>query len=413
MVISRASYLKVLLYLLFLTQGIPLFCAQSDPEIIQSAYEIIEGKGYQANQYIVETEDGYYITLHRIRAKLNATQNNMKFKRVALLQHGLMDSAHAWINNLANESLGFILADAGFDVWLGNSRGSTYSQRHARLDPSKSAFWEFSWDEMSKYDLPAVIGFILNETEVNKIYYVGHSQGAQIALARFNVDQALRERVVAFVALAPVAYLGDVHSPIRYMSSFCKSLRNAEILFGGRGRFRPYNWLVRFLDLLLCRRSVGSFPSSVCKNVMFLISGFDPRNTNVTRIPVYIAHSPAGTSVQNIVHYCQGMWRDQFVAFDFGSASANLAKYNRTTPPPYGLTASAINLPTRVYWGGKDWLATPYDVQRILREMTADPRVDDVSDVYLEDYNHLDFVLGVDAPRRVYTDIINFFERFQ
>ncbi|KAM7542463.1 hypothetical protein Aperf_G00000016926 [Anoplocephala perfoliata] len=117
----------------------------------------------------------------------------------------------------------------------------------------------------------------------------------------------------------------------------------------------------------------------------------------ITRLPVYIAHTPAGTSVQNMVHYCQGMWHDRFEALDFGSASANLAKYNRTTPPPYGLTASALNLPTRVYWGGMDRLATSHDVERILRELTLDPRVDDVSDVYLEDYNHLDFVWGLDA----------------
>lgn len=97
-------------------------------------------------------------------------------RNVVFLQHGFLDSAHTWINNLANESLGFILADAGFDVWLGNSRGSTYSQRHARLNSSDNKFWAFSWDEMAMYDLPASIDFIINETKVDKVFYVGHSQ---------------------------------------------------------------------------------------------------------------------------------------------------------------------------------------------------------------------------------------------
>ncbi|KAM7543254.1 hypothetical protein Aperf_G00000001045 [Anoplocephala perfoliata] len=129
-----------------------------------------------------------------------------------------------------------------------------------------------------------------------------------------------------------------------------------------------------------------------------------------TRLPEYLTHIPDDTSIQNVVHYCQAILDDQFKAFDFGSASANLEKYNSTSPPTYGLVASANNLPTRIYWGGMDLLATPGNVGRILREITADPSVDDVTDVYLEDYNHLGFIWGVNAPSLVYADIINFFE---
>ena len=57
------------------------------------------------------------------------------------------------------------LAEEGYDVWLGNSRGTEFSQTHSYLNPEKDGkFWEFTWADMGKYDVPAMISKIKTQT---------------------------------------------------------------------------------------------------------------------------------------------------------------------------------------------------------------------------------------------------------
>lgn len=82
-----------------------------------------------------------------------------------------------------------MLANRGFDVWLGNSRGNKHSRHHTTLNPDKGAdFWQFTFQDMADYDLPAVLAYVNNITS-QKIHYLGHSQGTMImniALSKRN-----------------------------------------------------------------------------------------------------------------------------------------------------------------------------------------------------------------------------------
>lgn len=60
--------------------------------------------------------------------------------------------------NSANESLAFVLHDAGYDVWLANVRGTTWGLHHGTLTTRDAVFWEFTWDDMALKDLPAMCG---------------------------------------------------------------------------------------------------------------------------------------------------------------------------------------------------------------------------------------------------------------
>jgi lysosomal acid lipase/cholesteryl ester hydrolase len=54
----------------------------------------------------------------------------------------------------------FVAARAGYDVWLGNSRGNKYSKEHTTLDTKSKSYWQFDWETMGDYDLPALLEYI-------------------------------------------------------------------------------------------------------------------------------------------------------------------------------------------------------------------------------------------------------------
>lgn len=60
-------------------------------------------------------------------------------KPAVLLQHALLDCSASWVNNGEKASLAFVLADAGFDVWMPNVRGNTFSRYFFTLCTSAQA----------------------------------------------------------------------------------------------------------------------------------------------------------------------------------------------------------------------------------------------------------------------------------
>lgn len=97
------------------------------------------------------TDDGYILNVFRI------TDDSISEKKgTVFLQHGVTDSADCWIMHTPDVAPAFQLVKEGYDVWLGNQRGTKYSMGHTHLNPKKShAYWEFSWTEMGEYDAPA------------------------------------------------------------------------------------------------------------------------------------------------------------------------------------------------------------------------------------------------------------------
>ncbi|XP_032101542.1 lipase member K [Sapajus apella] len=320
-------------------------------------------------------------------------------KPAVYLQHGLIASASNWICNLPNNSLAFLLADSGYDVWLGNSRGNTWSRKHLKLSPKSPEYWAFSLDEMAKYDLSATINFIIEKTGQKQLYYVGHSQGTTIAFIAFSTNPELAKRIKIFFALAPVVTVKYTRSPMKKLTTLSRQV--VKVLFGDK-MFYPRTLFDKFVATKVCSRKLFR---RICSNFLFTLSGFDPQNLNMSRLDVYLSHNPAGTSVQNMLHWAQAANSGQLQAFDWGNSDQNMMHFHQLTPPLYNITK--MEVPTAIWNGGRDIVADPKDVENLL------PQISNL--IYyklIPHYNHVDFYLGQDAPQEIYRDLIRLMEEY-
>ena len=176
----------------------------------KSFEQICAENGFAFEMHEVTTDDGYILNVFRIPGQLD--KNSDALKPPVLLQHGIMDSAYCWIVNYADVAPAFVAARAGYDVWLGNSRGNTYSRQHIKWDPDhdEKKFWDYTWYDMGNYDLPAVIDMIQEKTQGQKVAYVGHSQGTTQMFSGLSENEAyFKDKIPLFVALGPVSKISN------------------------------------------------------------------------------------------------------------------------------------------------------------------------------------------------------------
>ncbi|XP_039191871.1 lysosomal acid lipase/cholesteryl ester hydrolase-like isoform X1 [Crotalus tigris] len=362
-----------------------------NPEVYMNVSQMISHQGYPSEEYKVLTEDGYYLTINRIPWGRKDIAD-IDGKPVVFLQHGIFGEASHWVENMANNSLGFILADENCDVWLGNSRGTSWSQRHRSFSVDQEDFWNFSFHEMAMYDLPATINFILKKTKKKQLYYVGHSQGATIGFIAFSAMPELSHKIKMFLALAPVIYV--THVPdllLRLLASFPQHLfkqilGNKDFMF----THKPMKYFMKNLCTI-------EFMHQLCSHLIFLPGTYNATNLNMSRIDVYAAHYPDRTSVKTVLHWKQILDTEMFRYFDYGNKNQMIYKQN--VPPSYQIKDMVV--PTAVWSGGQDPIADPEDIKLLISHI--------VNLVYhrsWSDWTHLDFIWGLNARERLFFKII-------
>ncbi|XP_048005090.1 lipase 3-like [Leguminivora glycinivorella] len=326
-------------------------------------------------------------------------QNKKKTNRpVVFVMHGLLSSSADFVVTGPEKALAYILAEAGYDVWLGNARGNRYSRQHAFIDPKRPKFWKFSWDEIGSLDLPAMIDYVLAHTRRRKLHYIGHSQGTTAFWVMCSLRPEYNHKIISMHALAPVAYLSHNKSPLLHAIAPFSNVIAKFLTVIGKAEFMPNKRLMKWAGAAMCRN--GATFQELCSNIYFLIGGWNSVELNRTMIPVILGHTPAGASVYQLAHYGQVMASKEFRRFNHGLA--NIGFYQSVTPPRYDL--HKVTAPVFFHYSLSDPWAQVKDVERLGREL-GNLRAKRV--IPMATYSHFDFLMGINAKRLVYDQVIS------
>ncbi|XP_011688915.1 PREDICTED: lipase 1-like, partial [Wasmannia auropunctata] len=178
---------------------------------------LVEQYGYSAEEHYVTTEDGYNLVIHRISG--SPLFKGQQRKKVVFFQHGTMISSDFWVLFGPDRDLAFLLVDQGYDVWLGNIRGNSYSRSHIKMSPRDKDFWQFSYHEMGTKDLPAMIDYVLNYTKQKSLRYIGYSMGTTMFFVLLSMRPEYNAKIELGICLAPVAIWKEIAPLYQFLQS--------------------------------------------------------------------------------------------------------------------------------------------------------------------------------------------------
>ncbi|XP_035714180.1 lipase 3 [Folsomia candida] len=362
--------------------------------------------GYPVERINVTTEDGYILGLYRIPFSPKSPLVEGVVRKPVILQHGLLSNGLCFLLQGDSKNLAMLLADSGFDVYLGNARGNSYSQGHINPDMTLDnwKYWDFSYHEMGIFDLPAIIETVTDITNQESMYFVGHSMGSTALAIMLSERPEYNRRIKTAFLLAPAIFLG--HSGL-YVQPFAKSVNYYQYTFNKflAGRID----VAKFPELL-----VGSFPSAscstdkyaceLCTNVMFRMFGYDGPQTNYTTVGHALDAFPVTTSTKTLIHFMQFIKTNNFCKFNYGFGAINRLRYGRRTPTCYNM--DNISAPLLVFWGANDFVVKPQDVGKLVAHIPKKSLKECIK-IDSEYFTHIDFAFAKDADILVYKKILD------
>ncbi|XP_062541900.1 uncharacterized protein LOC134209895 [Armigeres subalbatus] len=337
----------------------------------------ISRHNYPVELHPVTSPDGYHLTMARI-----PNPN----RPILFLMHSFLSSSSDYTALGPHKSLAFSGFDSGFDVWLANARGNTFSRAHRSMNPSQKQFWDFSFHEVATQDIPAMINYVLNATGRTKVHYVGHSQGGTNFLAMASMLPEINGKIGSAHLSSPVAFWSRNTTPMSYLYDELMSLisileRIGMYEIGGRSPGSVTHYVEKLVK-------GGCVPEDMVMLGLGMVVGEHRETLNRTMLDTVMNVFPAGASLRQGLHFLQTMKSKRFSLYDFGEKE-NMVRYEKAAPPDYPL--EKITAPVALYYGMNDPFVAIKDLEElagklpnlVLKQKMADWK-----------WNHIDFIYG-------------------
>ncbi|KAJ8922569.1 hypothetical protein NQ315_007599 [Exocentrus adspersus] len=350
---------------------------------------MVRSYGYPVESYEVQTEDGYILDMFRIPPRQQANKKiQHSITNAVFLMHGMLTNSESFIYGGPSESIALRLADLGYDVFVGNARGTIYGQRHTKLNPKKdAAFWRFCWHEIGMKDLPAMMSKALSVSGQDKLIHIGHNEGTtSFYVLASEMPQMVASKVERHISLGPMVFLGNSTNEILLSIEAHAKQRSWVIKNLGANTFNPTEELINSAEMN-CMQTMND--ETMCKNVYFLLNGYNSRHLNQTTMKQVMPRVPSTMSVREILHLVQLKTTGRFETFsDAGEARE------------YDL--SKVTVPVALLYSTSDNLCTSSDLQTLKQRL---PNVYWKCDVEYA-YNNLDMLYSEYMDRAVLVNIL-------
>jgi pimeloyl-ACP methyl ester carboxylesterase len=347
---------------------------------LASAVAVIIGIGYfwgwfyacptsQDETGYVRTSDGWRLAVHRY---CEGKPTGLP----VVLCHGM--SANRYPFDIKGApSLARYLKARGWDVWVAELRGSGMSDRPGFLTADVPYTWTFE-DHLRK-DLPAIINYVLERTGAPAIHWIGHSMGGMLGLAH-----------VAAQTDPPIASMVAMGSPVDFSKM---RMRAFPIL-------AKLRWLL-YLTHVPPMPFIGRLIIPVAHKLPRCLLGlFQPSN-----ITPSIARRVVALGSTLITS--RGLW------MDFGRY-VETRVLGSEKGQPYLENLSQSRVPILTLAASEDRMAPPESVIALCNEAKGTAggacMVFGKGSGCVEDYGHMDLLLGIRVEKEVFVPILEWLE---
>ena len=347
----------------------------------------------------VVTEDRYVNTIWALTSKDEFNRNGKSI----LIQHGLLDSSFTWLI-LEEKSIAKLLCDEGYRVYLPNMRGNQFSKSHLDYGTSlNSDYWDFSFDEMAQYDLPAIINLIKKRDGVEKIDYMGHSQGTLIYFLSYMTNPDYMEaNINKFIAVGMVP---NVNNAEHFLLDLAVKAKIDKLV-----PFKNFMTFPTELGQVLVPFCTGK-AKNLCHTILRICFGGmeDTGRVDYNRLGKNIfMHQPGGTSLQNMRHWLQAFEKKKMTKYDFGTIK-NLEHYGSIYPPRYRSTKMKnYKIKSMITVSDSDPFCNAIDTLEFLLKIDDQSVIEIIN---LKDYNHIDYLWADSAYEDLYPKFLEFLGR--